>query len=141
MSSTSQMSFQQYGRSYHLEIRTCADLQRAVELDEAHWVATGAPISTLNCDSEFLNLLDTDSNGRIRCQEVRDGIRWLLGVLSDHSGITEGRETLRLEAINRADPEGQQIHDAALKILKRLVRSEAEQISLDEVRQIRQQGS
>ena len=139
MDSSEHISFRRYGRSYHLRINTCGDLQRAVELDEAHWVAVGAPISTINCDGEFLRLLDTDKNGRIRCQEMKNGIRWLLKVLSDHSGITEGRGTLRLKAINRADPEGQQIHAAGLKILKKLGRDESEQISLDEVRRIRQQ--
>ncbi|NIA06721.1 MAG: hypothetical protein GWP14_03635 [Actinobacteria bacterium] len=139
MNSTEHMNFRHYGRSYHLKINTSKDLQRAVELDEAHWVAVSSPISTVNCDGEFLSLLDTDKNGRIRCQELKNAIRWILKVLSDHSGITEARGTLRLKEINLADPDGQQIHDAALKILKKLGRRETEQISLDEVRRIRQQ--
>ena len=139
MSSTENMSFRRFGRSYHLKINTSADLQRVVELDEAHWVATSAPISTINCDSTFLNLLDTDNNGRIRCYEVKDGICWLLRVLRDHCGIDQGRKTLTLQAINCEAREGQQIYNATFKMLGKLGRSETEQITLDEVRQIRMQ--
>ena len=139
MDMAKEISFERYGRSYHLKISTSEDLKRAAELDEAHWVATGAPISTINCDGEFLRLLDTDKNGRISCHEVKDGIRWLLRVLGDQGGINDGQDSLRLEAINREEAEGQNIHAAAGKILKRLRRDEDEPISLDEVRQIRRQ--
>ena len=139
MGSAENMSFRRFGGSHHLTITTAADLQRAVELDEAHWVATGAPISTINCDPTFLNLLDTDSNGRISCRELKNGIRWLLRLLPDHSGITQGSTTLAPQNVNSQSLDGRQIHDATVKMLTRLGRSQAESITLDEVRQIRVQ--
>ncbi|MCK4627318.1 MAG: hypothetical protein KAV00_18540, partial [Phycisphaerae bacterium] len=64
MSNSQKMVFQRFGRSQHLRIASADDLATVLELDEAHWVATGAPIETINCDPVFLNLVDTDNNGR-----------------------------------------------------------------------------
>ena len=103
------MSFRRYGRSYHLHIATAAELKGVLELDQAHWVATNAPINTINCDSTFLELMDTDKNGRIICQELRDGIGWLLAVFSEHEGISKGSRRLRLDAIDCDNPQGKEI--------------------------------
>ena len=133
------MSFRRYGRSYHLHIETAAELQSVLELDQAHWVATNAPINTINCDRTFLALMDTDKNGRIICQEVKDGIVWLLEVFSEHEGISRGSQRLRLGAINCDNPQGKEIHEAAVKMLRRLGRGDAEEITLEDIRQIKTQ--
>jgi hypothetical protein len=52
--------FESFGHTYHLKIETFEDLESVLELDEAHWVATTAPVETINCDPVFLNLMDTD---------------------------------------------------------------------------------
>ena len=130
-------TFRRYGRSYHLKIETAEDLEHVAELDEAHWVATNAPISTINCDGTFLKLLDTDANGRIMCYEVRAGIRWLLGVLRDRTGITGRSRTLRLDALDTTGQESARINVAARKILRNLDRRDATEITLDQVRQIK----
>ncbi len=111
------MVFRRYGRSYHLHIETAAELAGVLELDQAHWVATNAPTNTINCDKTFLALMDTDKNGRIICHEVRNAIRWLLDVLSEQQGISAGSGRLRLGAINRDNPQGKEIHEAAKKML------------------------
>ncbi len=133
------MAFRRYGRSYHLHIETAADLAGVLELDQAHWVATNAPTNTINCDKTFLSLMDTDKNGRIICHEVRNAIRWLLDVLSEHQGISAGSESLRLGNINRNNPQGKEIYEGAVKMLSKLGRGEAEEISLEEIRQIKGQ--
>ncbi|HUU58905.1 MAG TPA: hypothetical protein VMZ50_05130, partial [Phycisphaerae bacterium] len=136
---TDDVTFNRYGRSYHLRIETAADLALACKLDEAHWVATNAPISTINCDRTFLDLMDTDKNGRIMPHEVKEAIAWLFETLRDTSGVTEGRRTLRCEAVNTDTPDGQQIHAAVRKMLQRLGTGDAEEVTLDQVRQIKAQ--
>ena len=69
------MTFKRFGRSYHLCIDHAEDLRRVLHLDEAHWVATNAPIETLNCDPTFLGLVDTDNDGRIGCDDLIKAIR------------------------------------------------------------------
>jgi len=139
MATSSPWTFERYGRSCHFQIRSADDLARAAELDEAHWVATNAPIATINADATFLQLLDTDHNGRIMCHEVRGAIRWLGRVLRDHAGVGASSRTLRPEAINVEDPEGRRAHQAVEKMLRRLGRPEAGEISLDEIRRIKTQ--
>lgn len=139
MGDTPAMTFQRFGRSHHLRIATAADLARATELDEAHWVAAGAPIETISCDATFLALLDTDDNGRIMCAELTEGIGWLLATLRDRTGIDQRSGVLRREAIDTDTGEGQRIHMSAGKMLARLGRDEAGEISLEQVRRIKAQ--
>ncbi len=139
MTASPKMTFKRYGQAYHLRIETPADLRCAVELDESHWVATNAPVNTINCDSTFLQLLDTDDNARITCYELKQAARWLLEVLGDTSGVTAGDCTLRLDAINTDSKPGRGIHEAVRKMLAKLSKSEAGEITLQQVRQIKAQ--
>jgi len=134
------MIFRPYGHSYHLRIETADDLHDAVALDEAHWVATSAPVSMLSCDRTFLELLDSRRSGRITCREVKGAIGWLFEVLGDTGGITEHSQSLRLEAVNPDHPDGRKILETARKTLRRLHKADAEEIPLADVRQIKSQA-
>ena len=137
MSGDQHMRFQRLGRARHLRITSAADLAHVPDLDEAHWVASGAPIDTLNGDATFLGLVDTDRNGRIMCFEVIEAIRWLLATLRDPAGVTRGSTTLPLSAIDPDSPDGAVVHRAASKMLTRTGADAAESIDLDEVRRVK----
>ena len=137
MSITRAMSFQSFGRSHHLIMQTAEDLQHVLELDEAHWVATSAPTGSLRADATFLDLIDTDKNGRIICFEIRNMIRWLFDTLSDLTGVTEASTTLKLESINTETGDGQRIHQSVQKMLNRLALPDATEITLEQVRKIK----
>jgi len=139
MSAAGNMTFRRYGRSYHVVIATAADLRRVVDLDEAHWVATGAPVAGLNGDPTFLALVDSDRNGRIMCRELTDAISWLLLHLTDYAGVAAGSRALRLDAVNAERPEGAAIRGAAAKMLARLGRPDAGEITLEQVRQVKRE--
>ena len=51
MSSEQEIRFENLGRLYHLRIRAAEDLRFATDMEEALWVATSAPISTLIGDA------------------------------------------------------------------------------------------
>jgi len=89
------MVFQRFGRSYHLRIANAQDLAAVVDLDEAHWVATSAPVATIRYDATLLSLLDRDGDGRIRAADLKAAIRWLLDHLSDTSGIDQRSQILQ----------------------------------------------
>ncbi len=63
-------SFENLGSSLHLKIQNYTDLKAILELDEALWIATTAPVSTIKIDTDFLNFLDTDGDQRIRAEEI-----------------------------------------------------------------------
>jgi len=139
ISSDPKPTFDRFGRSHHLQIRSADDLSLAVELDEALWVATSAPIAGLACDRVLLDLIDTNDDGRILVWEMRAAIRWTLRTLHHYEGLEAKRDTLSLAAVNPNVPEGDAIITAAQKMLDRLGKSEAGEISLAEIRQIKSQ--
>ncbi|MHC4563089.1 MAG: hypothetical protein ACYS8X_09990 [Planctomycetota bacterium] len=136
MATKTPLAFRRYGRSLHPVIKTAADLAAAVELDEAHWVATAAPIHTLNADLALLKYLDADANGRIMCWEMRHAAGWLLEVLADHGGVNRGESALALESLNTDTPDGQAIATAARKMLTRMGKADTDALTLEQVRQI-----
>jgi hypothetical protein len=134
------MTFSLYGNAPHLRLEAASDLEKTLVLDEAHWVATSAPVDTFNTDPAFLSLLDANGDGRISCHDVRDAVRWLLGVLSDLSGVSDASSTLRLSAVNRETSDGTNIASAAGKVLAKIGKPGAEEISLAELRKVKQQS-
>jgi len=130
-------NFQQFGSSFHLKIRDAADLHQALELDESHWVATSAPVSSLNFDSTFISLLDPDQSGRIICDEIRGAIRWIFDVLKDPSGLSAGSDSLAISAISTGHKAGKDVHRSATKLLRQLNKPDADTITLSQVRAIK----
>ena len=131
------LAFDRFGRTYHLRINSAESLYRVPELDEAHWMATSAPTSTLGCDPVFLDLVDTDHNGRIRVGEMIAAIQWLNDLLLDSSGVAQRGDILRLDEINLDCPEGKRIHDSAVKMLASIDQPEAGEIGLAQIRRIK----
>ena len=133
------MTFKRFGRSYHLHIRAARDLEHIKALDDAHWLATGAPVSSLNLDATFLSLVDSDRNGRIMCFEIREAIAWQLATLRDAEGVRPGNLALRMDRINTECADGRQIHASATKILRQAEAPGEGVITLDQVRAVKQQ--
>ena len=104
--SSTSARFRRTGRAYHLDIATAVDLRHALDLNEAHWVATSAPIHALHLDALFLQLIDTDHDGRIKPRELKDAIRWCLDALSDFRGLDAGDDSLALATINTRAEDG-----------------------------------
>ena len=138
-SSSTSARFTRTGRAYHLDIATAADLRHALDLDEARWVATSAPIDTLDLDAVFLKLVDSDHDGRIKPRELKDAIRWCLEVLCDFRSLDAGDESLALASINTRAEDGKRAHAAATELLLDHADEAVTHISLDHVRQVRRQ--
>lgn len=126
----SQLIFKNYGRSYQLRIQDAQDLEKIQVLDEAHWAATSVPINSLNCDRVFTSYVDTDQNGRIRTNEVKEAQAWLFRFLTNRSRLSEGTDVLDLNDIDTSHPEGQKLRAVAELILTNLKAPGAEKISL-----------
>ena len=126
--------FARFGRTYQLLIRNVHDLERAVQLDEALWVATAAPITSfIDCDKTFLALLDNDGDGRIIAEDVRGAITWMIQTLRDTSGVETGSTTLLFASLNESG-DGKKIGDAARVALQRLGATDSTRIELAQVR-------
>ncbi len=126
--------FHKYSGDYHLRLESAEDLRNILDLKEAHWIATSCPIDGQNGDPAFYDYLDFDANGRIRTDELRTALTWIFDVIKDTSGIDNGDDSLRLDAINTDSPDGQAVHAAATRILRNLGQKDAKAISLHQVR-------
>ncbi len=130
------MRFKKFGKTYQLRIQTAEDLQDLLALDESLWVATSAPRVVFGCDQRLLELVDSDANGRIYTFELKNAIRWLLGVLADRSRLAAGTDALPLSAVRSDSEEGRALLSSAAYVLESLGEQEADAISLGQVRGI-----
>jgi len=128
--------FKNYGGSYQLNIEKPEELQKILDLDEALWAATSIPVEILNTDKRFLSYLDADKNGRIRTDELKSAVKWLLAVLKNYSRLTEKGDALFLGDINTGGPEGKTIKETAEIVLSNLNIPDTEKITLSSVRNI-----
>jgi len=132
----SQLIFKNYGGSYQLRIQNAKDLEKIQALDEAHWAATSVPINSLNCDPVFAAYVDTDKNGRIMTNEIKDSQSWLFRVLANRSRLSEGSDVLDLNDIDTGNPEGKKIRAAAELVLTNLNSQDSGKISLSQARDV-----
>lgn len=51
--------------------------QNLEKLDPQVWMALSCPVAGLEFNKETLDLLDTDNDGRIRAQDVKDAVAWV----------------------------------------------------------------
>lgn len=128
------MRTRQVGRTPLPIIDEPADLLDVLELQDALWVATAAPLDTLRGDPVFLRALDADGDGRIRSDEVRAAIRWLVDALVSLDALA-GSE-LSLDTLSDTT-EGRRLHAAATRALELAERPQAASIDLATVRDVR----
>jgi hypothetical protein len=133
------MHFDRFGCTYHLRVRTAEDLEQVLGLDDALWMATSAPVSGLNCEAEFLDFVDLDDNARIRADEVRMAVKWLLDRISDPSGLGKGTDELPLNAIEEGRPEGRQLAETARYILRNLGADSAGSVCIENIADFQRQ--
>ena len=125
--------FQRIAGSRQILIRTARDLAAAAALDPAHWAVTGMPVDSIIYNQDFLALVDTDKNNRIRPEELCSAINWLLGMMKDPSGIESSSLTLKLSAVNETAEGAEAIISSARIILKNLGAEDKDEISLEQV--------
>jgi hypothetical protein len=130
------LSFRPIGRSRMPVVDGPGDLAGVLDLEDALWIATAAPIDTLRGDPGFLAAVDADGDGRIRSDELRATIRRVLDALGDTSVLAGGRTQLSLSAL-RAEGEGARLRSAAEHALRLAGAVDAREISLAQVRAVR----
>src|SRR6187397_1520961 len=109
MNATHTWKFFRAGGFDQVKLETGADLLALDQLDQKLWVALACPTTGLEFDSKTLALIDTDKDGRIRAPEIIAATKWACACLKNHDDLLKGSAALRLDAINDATPEGQQL--------------------------------
>ncbi len=109
-------------------VRICSgeDIAHIAELDQKLWTALSCPVSGLEFDSEFLNLLDSDHDGRIRACDVIRTCEWICSLLKDRDLLLKSSEKLPLEAIDDSTQTGALLKRSAAQIIKSLGKESAD---------------
>ncbi|MBR7105297.1 MAG: hypothetical protein IKC65_10150 [Lentisphaeria bacterium] len=131
--SVSGLEFRRIGGALQIVIENFEQLKQILALDEAWFAITGIDCNSLRTDQKFLAFLDSDKNGKIRTDELKDAVRFLLDVLKDGSAFDARSTELPLEAINTDSVTGAEILASAKLVLSNLGKPEADIISLDDI--------
>lgn len=116
----------------HVRIESGADVAAIADLDQKLWVALACPTRGIGFDERTLDLIDADHDGRIRAPDIAAAATWTAGLLADHEGLAQGRDTQSLAAIDEKTDEGGEIKASAVTILRLLSKTAAAEISLQD---------
>lgn len=108
------------GGAVRVRIEKGEDIARLSELDLKKWTVLSCPVNGLEFDRKTLEILDTDSDGKIRAYEVMDAARWLTDVITDPDLLLRGDSSLPLSAFNAGSEEGKTLLKSAKQILSNL---------------------
>jgi hypothetical protein len=113
-----------------VRLDTGADLLALDQLDQKLWVALACPASGLEFDPKTLALIDDDHDGRIRAPELIRAVQWIGRLLRNPDDLLKHSDTVALDAINDATPEGQTLLASARLILSNLGKPDAAALGL-----------
>lgn len=130
---TDLLSFYLLGGAKQMRVVTGEDLRKVADLDVAHWAMTATQRNALVGDAEFLQAIDLDGNGSIRCDEVQSAVRWMTSILKDLSGATEQSDFLRLDALDETQSEAESIRHSILAALQNLGAEDRSGINLAQI--------
>lgn len=116
-------------------IRTGADIANIGQLDQKLWVALACPTRGIEFDNATLDLIDQDSDGRIRAPELVAACEWAASMVNDPNVLAQGSDVLRLDSIRSDSAESLVLQDEARRILKMLGKEEADSVTLADVQE------
>jgi hypothetical protein len=113
-------------------LETGADLLALDQLDQKLWVALSCPVKGLEFDAKILELIDGDSDGRIRVPDLIAAVKWAGSMLRNPDDLTKGLTELPLSSVDDRSSEGKHLIAAAREILMNLGKPDAEAITVDD---------
>lgn len=129
--------FKYLGRSWHAVIPDGEALSKLpLFAEDALWIATAAPLESLEGDKVFYQKVDIDGDGRIRSDELRASVAWLFSVHGDPKEVRRDNTTLKLESLRTGVAEADKLRQAALSVAEAVKTPLAGEITLAQVRQV-----
>ncbi|MCQ2378070.1 MAG: hypothetical protein MJ016_02525 [Victivallaceae bacterium] len=133
-----ELTFSLIGGTMQPEVSSFADFPAILELDDACWALTSISRYAMRADARLLDYLDTDGNGRIRCDEVREAIRFVLEHFASGRGFDAASSVLDFADLAPDHPDSTKIRCAAQNVLEKLGKGGSGSISIDDLRDNRE---
>ncbi|MBN2829465.1 MAG: MnhB domain-containing protein [Candidatus Cloacimonetes bacterium] len=125
--------FSRVGGINRVNLTSGEDLLHLDSLDQKLWTALSCPVNGLEIDSQTLNLIDTDNDGKIRVPEILAAVKWLLPLINNADDLISRKKSMPLSAIKQSTPEGKTLFEAAKQILINLGKPDAAELSIADV--------
>ena len=123
--------FASVGGEVRVKITSGEDIAHLGELDKKMWTVLSSPVQGLEFDQKFLDLLDSNKDGKIRTEEVIAAGKYVTDVIKNKDLVLKGDSSLPLAEFNEENEEGKKLHDSAIQILKNL-KLEKDSIALED---------
>ena len=112
--------FENLGGSSRVKITSGEDLAHLAELDPKMWTVLSCPAKGLEIDEKSLSYIDTDSDGKIRVNDIVATSQWLTGALKNPDLLLAGKDSLDIEQIDQENEAGKKLYMSARQILSNL---------------------
>ncbi|MFC4623159.1 hypothetical protein ACFO3A_13180 [Comamonas nitrativorans] len=116
-------------------IRTGADIAHLAELDQKLWVALACPTRGVEFDPATLDVIDDNTDGRIRAPELLAACQWAVAHVRDPEVLASGADVLQLDSIHTASDSGAAMHAEARRILALAGQADSSTITLAQVQE------
>jgi len=108
------------GGQVRVNINSGKDIKNLSSLDHKMWSVLSMPTKGVEFDEKTLKYLDSDSDGKVRVQEVTEATDWITSVLKNPDILLKQTDTLPLSEINQENEVGKKLYDSSCQILKNL---------------------
>jgi hypothetical protein len=129
--------FRMIGGGLQLQISKAEDIANVLLLDDALWAMTSVDTDSLRFDRRFLEFVDSDHDGKIRSNEIRDALRFVLENFRDLDGVVRGEEYLSLSSLAPDAPGMDEVIKCANLLLTGCGKAPDASLSADEIRESR----
>lgn len=126
--------FRMIGGGLQLRISDVSGLTGVLKLDEALWAMTVADIDFFRFDRRFLEFVDSDHNGKIQPDEIKEAVNFVLKYFRDLDGVISGSDRLLVSAISPDAPGAAEVISCAKLLLRDLGRNENEPLTVSDIR-------
>ena len=113
-------SFENIGGSTRVKITTGADIAHLDELDPKMWTVLSCPAKGLEIDDKSLQYMDTDSDGKIRVNDIVATAKWITSAIKNADLLIKGDDHIDIEQLNIEDANGKKLYNSAKQILANL---------------------
>ena len=129
--------FRMIGGGLQLQISKAEDIANVLLLDDALWAMTSVDTDSLRFDRRFLEFVDSDHDGKIRSNEIRDALRFVLENFRDLDGVVRGEEYLSVSSLNPDAPGMAEVIKCAGLLLAGCGKAPDLPLSADDIRESR----
>ena len=112
--------FENIGGCSRVKISSGRDIAHLEELDKKMWTVLSCPVKGLEIDEKSLAYIDSDSDGKIRVNDVVSMSKWITGVLKNPDLLLDGKDCIDIDEIDSTKDTGLKLYKAAKQILANL---------------------